>query len=204
MLNRNNLDIAKLAATEDSRFMITGILVKPEETVVTDGHVMVKVTTPDTTAESFPQMANVEPATDDFKPFILSRRAALEISKALPKSRYFPALEQAAVSSETDKNGESVLYTHDLELPRVFREKKPTGNFPDYERVIPAAERATLAIGLNADLLVKVLQLALKFKNDKRAPCVRFSFTDKDNAVRIDCGNDQGQEFVAVVMPMKL
>jgi DNA polymerase III sliding clamp (beta) subunit (PCNA family) len=203
MLNRHNLDIAKLAATEEGRYTITGIFVTPKETVVTDGTLLVKVTTPKTTAESFPEMAHVEPATDEFEPFVLSKRAALEVAKAIPKSKHLPALEQAAVSAETDKNGESVLYTHDLEFPRVFRERKLAGNFPDFERVIPAPERATFTIGLNADLLVKMLQTALRFKADKRAPCVKFSFSDEKSAVRIDATNDQEQEFIGVLMPMR-
>src|SRR6185295_2662869 len=57
------------------------------------GHQLTRVTTPKDHAENFPQIEGMQPATRDFKPFILDRASALEISKALPKKSTIPILE---------------------------------------------------------------------------------------------------------------
>ena len=204
MLNRHNLNIAKLAAKEPSRYAITGVRVEPERTVVTDGHCLVAVTTPKSyDPASYPVMDRVTP-TREFEPFTLDRESALAIAKAIPRSRNLPVLEHAVIGAASNVNGHAQIAVTDLDRPQVFQPRKVEGEFPDYERVIPKAE-PTLRIAFNPVLLGAVLQQAAAFQKGRSQPQVTFSFHDSngEKAARLDCDNDEGQTFIGVVMPMR-
>ncbi len=201
-LNKKNLDIAVLTSTEASRFTLNAILVSDEGTTVTDGHCLVHVSLPEQFAlDSIPEMpgfTNVEKTGN----FLLSRDAALEISKAIPKSKVLPILNNAFVGVPL-KEGLASFMTTDLENPKVFTPRKPEGNFPDYERCVPKKEDARFAIGLNLDVIIPVLQQAKKFLNGERCPGVVLRFTKPSEAIRIDCACD-GQTFTGIAMPLRV
>lgn len=209
MLTRANLDIAKLAAKEDSRYMLRGIRVTPEHTEVTDGHCLMRVATPKMSVKDFPVIEGASAGTDQFEPFQIFSEDALAVSKAIPRKATFPVLQHAAVGKASDANGHAELQVTDLQCPRVFQARKMEGPWPDTDRVIPEKGKAKLSIGLNADLLVKILQ---QFIAQHRAEgtsrgklpfAVQLSFTDAENAVRIDSVG-LPQESVAVLMPMRV
>ena len=76
MLNKHNLNIAKLTPKDESRYSLTSILVSPDETVCTDGFQVTKVSTPKVAIENFPAKDGFKP-TRKFEPFLLSAEAAL-------------------------------------------------------------------------------------------------------------------------------
>lgn len=205
MLNKHNLAIASLASKDQSRFTLNGILVRPDCTVVTDGHQLTMVTTPKDDIESFPELPGAAPACRDFKPFILPSAAAADVAKSLPKGRKtktLPILNNAAVSADTREGDYAVLMTTDLETARPFRVRKMAGNFPDFERVIPKRSDSTFRIRFNAELLVRVLNQCVSLMSEERIPMVELSFTDSAGPVRIDCESaDTGQKMTSVVMP---
>lgn len=204
LLNKHNLNIAALCSKEESRFTLNSILVTPDATVETDGHQLVKVTLPpDMKAESFPVREGQSPAVDSWKPFLLPASEALNIAKALPKKTTMPVLKYAAVTEDTDKNGHSSIAVTDLEMARVFNTKKPEGNFPDFERIMPKKEDAEFRIAFNAELLRRVLQQVEAFRSEEHnAECV-FSFASPSGPLRVDARNGQGQEFTGVIMPLR-
>ena len=111
MLNRHNLNIAKLASKEESRFTLSAIRVTPVETVVTDGRVLVRVSNPTMPVEQFPALPGAT-ITDDFNPFNLPAAAALQLAKSFKKRCTIPVLGCAAV----DTGGELAhVVTTDLE-----------------------------------------------------------------------------------------
>jgi predicted DNA-binding transcriptional regulator AlpA len=204
LLNKHNLNIAALCSKEQSRFTLNALYVTPTATVETDGQQMVLVTLPpETKAETFPELPNSPKAVDDWKPFLLPASEAAVISKALPKKSTIPVLQCAAVTDETDANGHSAIAITDLEMARVFRTKKPEGNFPDYERVIPKSEAAEFQISLNAAILAKIMKQIESFQPDNRTPACTFSFSDAKSPVRIDATGGDNQQLTAVVMPMR-
>src|SRR5579864_7215349 len=97
LLTKHNLSVAALASKEASRFTLSGILVAPEETVVTDGHLLVAVGTSQLKAEGFPTREGTPSAVDDWKPFVLDAADAKRALQALPKKSPIPVLECAAV-----------------------------------------------------------------------------------------------------------
>jgi hypothetical protein len=83
LLNRANLELAKLVPADESRHVLGGILVEAGETVVTNGHYLIVVSNPDTKVEDFPEAEGHKPL-ETFEPFMLPRKAALDILKVLP------------------------------------------------------------------------------------------------------------------------
>jgi hypothetical protein len=203
MLNKHNLEIARLASKEESRYVIGGILVTPAETVVTDGHCLVTVSTPKWPAESFPVIDGVVP-TEEFEPFILPAKAALEIAKAIPSSTSLLILQHVIVGEEGKDSKSAVLATTDLDLPRVFRPRKLEGRFPDHKLVIPGRERVSVAICLNLELLEKVVkELKALAKNKLGAPAL-ISVIDDRSPCMIEVQGEDGQTAQAVIMPINL
>lgn len=208
MLNKHNFEIARLAAKEPSRYTLTAIHVTPQATYETDGHQLIKVTTPKMSAKDFPVIEGASEPTDDFEPFNLPAGAALEIAKAIPKRQSLPVLEHAAIGSASNQNGHAEIQLTDLETPLVLRPNKQDGQFPDAERVIPDKDKAEVVIGFNAQLLRDVLSQFVKFTAGERSHCVaiRIYPADKNgdrDGIRIDAATSD-QEMTAVVMPHRL
>lgn len=196
MLNKRALSIATLVSNEESRFTLNGVLVTPDKIVETDGHQLIVATLPTITPESFP----TGNATKDFKPFLLPKKMAQEIERALPKKSSIPVLECAAVT--VDEDGKASIVVTDLESTRTWKPNM-SGNFPDYERVMPKLENAEYQCCYDARLLVRVLNEVGAFSSDPhKADCI-LSFQGPDQAVRIDRRDGSGQEITAVVMPMR-
>jgi hypothetical protein len=211
LLNKHNLNIAALCSKEESRFTLKAILVTPEASVETDGHQLIKVTLPNLKVESFPDIANKPKPVDTWKPFLLPASEALNIVKALPKKSSIPVLKCAAVTEATDQNGHASILVTDLEMTREFNPKKPEGNFPDYERVMPKDEEVEYRTAFNPELLGRVLKQVQDFISEDKTVrrgirhfngCI-LSFTKPNGALRIEAKNDEGQTMTAVVMPMR-
>lgn len=205
LLNKHNLELAKLASKEENRFLLQGILVQPESTVVTDGQVLMEVTTADFRAADFPQPPGIASATDEWKPFVLSAQDALAIAKTIPKKTTTPILSNAAVATP---NGDDhmTIFTTDLERHNPVTVRKLTGTYPDYKRVIWPAEEAEFAINVNARNLADVLDFVAKFNESKRSetqpPDCVLRFKSNREAIRIDArvrGGDQ--KLTALVGP---
>jgi len=217
MLNKHNLEIARLASKEtESRYALSVIHITPEETVETDGRQMVIVTT--TKSEGL--IPEDIKATDKFEPFSIPASMAVEIAASLAKgdkvrvqgagrvrSKTIKKQLHAAIDSMTNKNGNAVLGIVDSQgSERIFKAKKSAGKFPNYKTVVPAKEEAQAAFSLNLALLIPVLQQMMKFaKSYNGANPATFRFYAANKQIRIDAENfDTGQIMTAVIMPMKM
>lgn len=201
MLNKHNLAIAALAAKETSGYSMTGLLVEKTKTVATDGHVLVTVSTPEAPEDEIPGIEGITP-TPEPAPFIMPAKAALELSRALPKRQKIAILENAVI--EVGDGPRFKAGVTDIDTPRVFSFEKATGNFPNYSKVIPDPAAAEICICLDANKLLRVLQAIAPLAADKEGQSpVAIRFYDPQSPVRIDAKNkDTGQEAMAIVMPM--
>jgi hypothetical protein len=230
MLTRANLNIAALVSKEESRFTLNGILVTPDCTVETDGHQLVKVTTPDKfDTKSLPDIPGLKHANRSFAPFILRAADALAIAKTIPKKSTIPVLTHAFIgkpvtSKPVQVEGETApdlspkttvpVGTTDLDSPKVVQVTPLSGNFPDYNRVMPKREDTDFCVTFDCNLLVPVLQQIIdlhKGAGDRSAHAdFRFQRPEKSSfsglwdmkAVRID-SHIENQELTAVVMPCR-
>lgn len=205
MLNKHNLSIRRFAPKEESRWTLQGIQITPQYTVVTNGHYLVKVTTPKVKVEDYPLNARetlegFKPSVD-FKPFILPTDAAKEIEKAIPKHKLIPILNHAAIDGpRTDGNGSATITTTDLENTRVFTPHKIEGQFPNWEMVVPKDEpKVTFAV--DASYLAKIADAAAKFSSHSNKR-VKITIYGENTAIRFDVENHE-QEMMALLMPVR-
>ncbi len=198
MLNKANLQIAEIAAKEQSRFQISGILVTPTETVATDGHRMICVTTPaNPGVEHFPETPGITP-TVDFEPFILGRKDCLSIMKRLPREPTIPILGNAVVS-KGDGNGVT-LAINDLETATTFKAEKIKGVYPNYKKSIPE-ESPEYRILFGCDFLISVLRQIKDFAKEQPCPvAMEFYGPDKPMVIRKEA---RGQTMTALLMPVR-
>lgn len=204
LLNKHNLNIAKLAPKEASRFNVNAIRVTPNETVVTDGHYMMVVSTVALSADTFPNNPDSGlTVRDDFAPFNLNAKAALAAAASLPKRTPIPVLGCAAVAMNGDLKPK--LLTTDLEQVQTFPADE--GSFPDWQRVMPKADDMPFVIGLDARLLRPLLEQFIAFQDSKRQPAVvDFRFKDARSAILMTTRTDRsdGQTMTAVLMPTRI
>ena len=203
MLNKHNLAVHRFISKEDSRYTIKAIHVTPNETVATDGHSLVRVSTPEVKCDSFPtQRVKV---TDQFKPFNLPYEIAAKVEKAIPKSNTIPVLNYAAVEcKEGEPNGNNpTLFVTDMDSTQEFVSKSISDEFPDWEMVIPKKTDATFTITVDPLKLAKLMAEAAKFtKGAHPQGRVKMRFVSDDKAVRLDAEND-GQTWTGVLMPIR-
>lgn len=201
LLNKHNLNIAKIIDKSESRYTLNAIQCSPEGTVATDGHRLAHVTLPAMNDEHFPAIPNFEPSNGHTGTFLLSGKSALEISKAIPKNRIMPNLNHAAVGIGAPDSETVSLAVTDLESPKVFTEKKVAGQYPNWQIVMPKAADAKLVIGFNPKYLMEAAKLAMDFGAEN----ITIRLTDAAHAIAIDCKNDStGQTMTQVIMPVRI
>jgi hypothetical protein len=202
MLNRHNLDIASLCSKEESRYSLCGILVTKERTCVTDGHLLVTVTTPDIPPDNIPIIEGINPSEDPI-PFIMPADQALSISKAIPKRSLIPVITNAFV--ESGEGDSAKVAVTDLESPRIFNCKKIPGIFPKFDQVIPSPDSAEIAIAVDANLMINVLKSlgSVSAATKEKLASVILRISDPCAPIRFDAENkDTGQKAVGVLMPL--
>lgn len=200
MLNKNNLNIAKLASKEDSKYTLAGILVTPQNTVVTDGVVLFVVANSALDVAEFPKVGDAQ-AIGDYKSFILSSETALNILKVLPKNEPIPLLNHAAVVAvqESETGTIATIITTNLETSNRFDAHCTSGTFPMWEAVLPDPDKAKLTLTVDAKRLISLLQQFVFAES----PAVTMKIYDAEHAIRLDGVSDEGQHLTGVLMPMR-
>lgn len=202
MLNKHNFSIAKLAPKESStKYTLGGLQVTPDGTAVTDGHMAVTVSGTPTIAQEFPFVNGAVPV-DDFEPFIMKRADAENVAKQAPKKQSISVLDHIGIGAETVHNGRVQILTTDLENPQTSSFRKDNVAFPDLARVTPDPAESESAVYVDLDQLVPMLQQAQKFHGKARAKGIRIRLFGPGRVMRVDAKNEQGQEFMGVLMPL--
>lgn len=202
MLNKRNFQVAEFCSKEESRYTLQGIQVTPNETVATDGHKLVWVSSAPFESKSFPVVQGMT-ACDTFTPFVLAKETASTVAKSIPKKTTIPVLTCAGICDALTPNEPStrMIAVTDLQSPQVWQTVPLSGTFPNWQAVMPRWEKATSRITLNAEYLAQIAKFAAQF-ND-RTHAVTLSFYGEDNAVRFDASDGEGQAMTAVCMPMR-
>lgn len=208
MLNKFNLAVSEFVSKNASRYTLNSILVTQDETVATDGHRLVRVSVDKSIAvDQFPVKEGAAfTANDDYKPFLLPADTAKAIVKAIPRKSTLPALSCVAIDGKaTDSNGDAHLAVNDLETFQPFTVRKPEGQFPNWQAVMPKVENAKFTIAVNAKYLAELARAAAAFVADEPNQRVVLRFDTAERAMRMDCERDGGaQTWTGVLMPVKL
>lgn len=163
-------------AQQDVRYYLNGLLLEVTQerarAVSTDGHRLALCDVP------------VQMETIEHEKMILPRKAVLELGRML---------------SESDDPIVLSLSSNHIRFQRgntIFTSKLIDGNFPDYERVIPAPGGAVMEV--ETDLLKQALQRAAILSNEKFRG-IRFSFSE--NQLQLTASNpehDEAEEILEV------
>lgn len=202
LLTKANLELAKLASQQEPRFTLNAIHITPTETVVTDGHILATLATSALKSDDFP--CGERTVMDDWKPFNLDAKLALDLAKHLPRKTTIPVLSCAAIS---DGDETVTVIATDLEQEWNAQAKRNGANFPDYKRVIWDPAEATFAFNLNAANLAVILSFIEKLNGSKRGvanpPECIMRFKSATQAVRIEAKSPEGEAFLALIMPAR-
>lgn len=200
LLNKQNLQIANLASTEESRYILTAIHVSSKWTATTNGHYLVTVTLPQAKDESFPVIEGFEPTNGTTEPFLLHRNDALAIAKGIPSKTTIPILHHASVGRANDR---IQVATTDLASPKVTTIAKVEGMFPNIDAVIPDSAKTKLTIGFSADYLMKLAKSAIDTCGKQTV--IKLELRDEHSAAKMSATNSNTeQEWLAVLMPHRL
>src|SRR5437762_4166444 len=134
LYSKQNFEIAKMASKEENRYTLQAILVTPDETVVTDGHRMARVSTVNSgiILEHFPIVPGWETAPG--QRFLFPADAALKVAKLMPVKQTIPILNYAAplkivqpIEGKTTAQSVGFVST-DLESPSAVQGGEPRGS----------------------------------------------------------------------------
>jgi len=196
--NKNNFQIADLAPKEGGYYQ-DGVHVTNDYTEVTNGHYVVRVSTPKDgkkLVEEFPFGIGKKPVELEKNGCIISSKFAKAVSDAIPKKPTLPVLENT-VTVESAKDDIEFAVT-DLDVTRFLRGRKVDSKFPDIDAAIPK-QNSEHVVSVNPDYLIKILQQFKKMKIET----VRFDFYDENQPIKITGKDDKEQECFALLMQMK-
>ena len=197
MFNKHNFAIAKLANRDASRYAINGVFVCKDETVVTCGHQITRVSkVTDGDDYKLAGLATDVPLADEFKPFVMPVCDALEVAKRKPASKW--SEKRIAIAAETADKPHCAVVVAD----NVQRAPKVDAQFPDYQRCIPKPETLTVSISFNAKLLGDILAAHAAMQDGVRLPVVTLRMKDGQSAFTIE-SSFEGQTMHSVVMPVR-
>jgi hypothetical protein len=197
MLNKHNLQIAKLTTDEATRYNLDCIKVTATETLVTNGRTALRVTKP-RSPDEMPEGFAKETEGD----FLLDGETALEIAKAIPKKiRGFYQAGNVFVSDLSD--GVVTLLTPGLGTSRTYKQEIKGDQFPNVDAVMPEGEPiAEVVVAL--DLLIPLLKQIRKAQGNDRYPVVLVSIYGEEKQVRFDARNiNTQQQICGLLMPVR-
>lgn len=199
-LNRASLAALNAVSKDPTRYQFNGVRVTNKLSEGCNGHFLLRVTHPEVNFEDLPQGITPEnPGEGIFHDMIIPGDVAKAMTKAIPKRINIPILEHAFIQSNTKKSWR----TSDLDSTQGAEFRPIEAEWPPSDEVIPK-EMATLKIGLNPDYLMAICKAAKEFHGKEMKPLV-FEFTKDTESVKITTQqNSQGQEFLGVLMPMRL
>jgi hypothetical protein len=200
VFNKFNFDLASLAAGEQ-RYCLNGIHVTNDFTEVTNGHYLMRISTPQINPDELPYGPNQEkPYTGPINA-IVSADAAKQIQKNIPKNGNLPILNNAFPGPNTKEDGSSIEFvTTDLETWNPVSVRPVGAKYPNCDAVWPK-KQPNLVMGFNPDYMMKLCQ---QFKKNK-VKVVKLSIYGIHEAMMFEGKNeDTEQDIKALLMPCKV
>ena len=198
LLNKNNLNLTDYCDKTNRKPEISGIYITPDETVATDGYVMVIVSTPKLDIKDFP--------TDSTAPFtpkqvraIIPANLAKSVANKLQTNTNLPILENAVIKNF--KNEEMITFlSTNLEIQEETKGQVIKGTYPDYKKILPTGTpKAQFTVSYEY-LKNALTALAKTTKNDKS---IKIELYGETSPIVLKSSNDL-QTTTALVMPIKV
>ena len=200
LLNKNNLEVCKIASKSDTRPELAGVYITDKLVCATDSFRLLEMTLPaDVKAEDYPKIEG-KTAMRGYKPFLVNAKYLLKNIK-LGVNKNMPILDNLAIS-HIDENKVEVLVGKDTDqhllceprwLPRITSEQ-----FPDYAKIFPAGNPVA-EVEVNAEYLAEILEVMGKLDSLKS---VRIKFYGDNQPLALEAkGNNQ--EARGLLMPLR-
>ena len=196
MLNKQNLVLTSLAGNSPA-----GILISDNFTAATNGHVLAFVNRPHSEADEFPASPDGTPAQVKQGRFIIRKEDAEKFSKAIPRSRTFPIMENIMPLEPCGTLRRFLV--GDIGSMQIATVIPIEEKFPKISAQIWPKQKATIEINFSVTLLEKLL-CAMKKAAKKQFPIVTFTLYDPEEPVKFRCDlTDEGQKMTGLIMPCK-
>ena len=212
--NKHNFNVARFVSQEASRYTLQAIQVTPEETIATDGHMLVRC---DAVANGD------QPALS--RPFLLSSKTALNMAKETTKT-VATALDPVPAA---EPGGPAQVGFRIPFEPYPIVAQETEGTFPNVAAVIPSdTEKVAIKLHVNPEYLERLAKffkelaggsakrpgkgITLTIYEPKYTGKKLDSESDEeyakrrqytDSAVKIEGESPDGQKALALLMPMR-
>ncbi len=198
LLNKHNLNINKFCSSNDSRPELKGVFIEPNRTTATDSFSLVSVSIPikpDTT--NFPEIPNQPKPQANFKPFIMPKEKAEELTKYLSKKASVPIMEFLGVVKSSENIAEVLVNGTTGFEKNSFN--IITGKYPEFNEIL--LEKGSYEeITINPEYLKKMADYFIKF-SDKFVKIKIPSGKDKKRPIRFE-GENTLQKATGLIMPI--
>ena len=178
IIKRAALQAALQATTpDDTRYFMTGVQAEPAKhrLAAIDGHILLIVT------DRFPEQDADFPTTngaifkgDPATPIVIPLDAIKAMIGTMPKKPTIPILGCAQLSAGETEATATITAT-DLTAPRtatITRDEQ--GKFPNYEGLMPKADREVVRVCLAAEVLERLCKAAKLIGNGRSNPTITF------------------------------
>jgi DNA polymerase III sliding clamp (beta) subunit (PCNA family) len=164
IIRREALQAALAATTDtDKRYDLHAVQVDPSKhaVIATDGHVLLIATdkSPQDDAD-FPLVPGAEFHGTPVAPVIVPADTVRAMIGTMPKRSTIPILGCCQLSTSGSESTATLTAT-DLSAPRIATlNREDAGQFPSYERVMPATDRPSIRLVLAVDVLEAIIKAA--------------------------------------------
>lgn len=199
---KSALEVRHVASDDKTREVINAVRLEENGTkgraVSTNGRCLLRATWDLISEGDFIRVDGALESTE--KTGLLSVKDAEAIAKGLPRKQNLPVLENARIALLKEEKAQAIMVNKELS-PAILGIKQVPGNFPNYEQVIPRAEKVEKEVTFNIDDLACIL----KALENAGAARVTLGFTkdpENHNPVRITAKIIKtGMEFDGAIMP---
>lgn len=207
LYSKYHLSVFHCASKDETRPNLNGVHLDADGgTWATDGHVLAHFEGPTDSAEDYPQIpGGPEPSNKPVRPVTVPRDTIERVIKAIPKRGSMPALEHAALDTET--SDPVTFWTTDLESAQRHA-AKPIEDFPvEVSQILADTEGRARTVTLSVKVLEKVLKLAKAACSDRRKEIPLSIYVDPkdpEKAVRIEVSDLDTGKLVILAMPTRV
>ena len=203
LLNKKNIEIAKIAGTKSDRLIDTLFVdMKKRQTVATDGHRIAIVSFVEN-QDGYPSVEGME-SSDPKKSFNILANEAVKLLKVIPKNPSWISSCVMLDGIKTDAGDMAHFAVTDSSQCQKLTIKKVEGIFPDYEGVVPK-DGPSFRFGINPFYLVELVKLAVTLQDINKHGHIILEFWDNKGPMRIQgISKETGQKFLLLCMSCKI
>lgn len=211
MYNKNNLAIHRIASSDESRPILTGVRFESNATVATDGYkLMIVQTAPDSADQVVDGLDGIR-VKEGHDNVIIDRQTVAKIERELPKKPLFEWLKGTFFTATSDDKVAELMTTDGVNHTKHIA-KPIEGDYPDYNAIMPKGKPA-IKVGFNAKMMKAIIDTFLAMSLPDSANTITLSLYANDEGIddqyslkpiSMTAKTNEGQNVQAVLMPVRV